>query len=121
LTTSETKTLDEIGGIPVTVAQAPTASSGSSPTGNSGASVVYVRDIAQVYEGTEDKLMIITGDGEPAAQINVTRQIGGNIVNIEQEALNKISELKRVLPPKIHIATVYDLAEFVRESIASVR
>lgn len=82
---------------------------------------LYVRDVAKVFEGTQDRLMLITGDGKPSAQINITRQIGANIVELEQGVLEKLSELKHVLPPAIHITVVYNLAEFIQESIHSVR
>src|SRR5207249_10354090 len=59
--------------------------------------------------------------GEPAAQINVTRQIGGNIVAIESDANKAISDLKKTSPPNLRMINVYDLAEFIRESIKSVR
>jgi CzcA family heavy metal efflux pump len=85
------------------------------------ASILYVRDVAEVFEGSQDKLMLISGNGEDSAQINITRQIGGNILNIEQDTLAEVENLKKVLPPKAMIQKVYDLAEFIRDSIASVR
>ncbi len=84
-------------------------------------SMTYVHDIASVFEGSEDRTMLISGNGEAAAQINVTRQIGGNILAIEQDALQRISEIKGNLPSTVHLTTVYDLAEFVHDSIISVR
>jgi CzcA family heavy metal efflux pump len=84
-------------------------------------SILYLRDIATVFEGSQDKLMLISGNGKPSAQINVTRQINGNILNIQKEALSEMQNLKRDLPPNVSIMKVYDLAEFVRESIGSVR
>jgi CzcA family heavy metal efflux pump len=86
-----------------------------------GAPAVYLRDIAQIFEGSQDKLMLVTGDGEEAAQINITRQIGGNILDIEHDAIKKSSELKRILPPGLRLKRVYDLAEFIQDSIGSVR
>jgi len=85
------------------------------------ASILYLRDIAQIFEGSQDKLMLISGNGQPSAQINITRQIGGNILNIQHEALAELENLKRNLPPKATIMKVYDLAEFIHDSIASVR
>jgi CzcA family heavy metal efflux pump len=83
--------------------------------------IVYLKDVATVFEGSEDKLMLISGNAEQAAQINVSRQIGGNILEIQKEAVQKIKELKGILPPLLKLSTVYDLAEFIQESIRSVR
>jgi len=117
LMSSELRNLDAVGNIVIPKeppAQETKSLETQSPT-------LYVRDIAKVFEGTQDRLMLITGDGKPSAQVNVSRQIGANIVELEQGVLQKLSELKHVLPPAIHITVVYDLAEFIKESIHSVR
>jgi CzcA family heavy metal efflux pump len=108
LMSGELKSLDVIGNIVV-----------SQPEGSD--SVLYLRDVAKVFEGNQDKIMLTTGNGEPAAQINVSRQIGANIVELEQGIQEKLTELKSVLPPALKLSTVYDLAEFIKESIRSVR
>jgi len=41
-----------------------------------------VSDVAEVREGTLDRTTLISGSGEPAAVVNVSRQIGGNILQI---------------------------------------
>jgi multidrug efflux pump subunit AcrB len=41
-----------------------------------------VRDVAVVRSGTEDHVQIISGDGKPAALLNITRQLGGNSIAI---------------------------------------
>ena len=43
---------------------------------------VYVGDVAEVREGVVDRTTLITGNGLPAANINVARQIRGNILDI---------------------------------------
>lgn len=91
------------------------------PVSGSGSAVVYLRDLARVFEGSEDKLMLVSGNGEPSAQINVSRQVGGNILNIEEDTVEQVKELQKTLPPLVKMTTVYDLAEFIRASIGSVR
>ena len=112
LMSGEIKSIDIIGNIVVGTRQ-------SGP--DKAVSLVSLRDVAQIFEGTEDKLMLATGNGEPAAQINLTRQIGGSILRIEQQAIEKVKELEKILPANVHLSIVYDLAEFVRDSISSVR
>lgn len=117
LMSSELRNLDAVGNIVIPkepAAQETKSSETQTPT-------LYVRDIAKIFEGTQDRLMLITGNGKPSAQVNVSRQIGANIVELEQGVLQKLAELKHVLPPAIHITVVYDLAEFIKESIHSVR
>jgi CzcA family heavy metal efflux pump len=85
------------------------------------ASPVRLKDVATIREGTADRHSLITGNGKPAAVVNVTRQIGGNIITVSQGVKQIAFHEKNLLPPTLHISTVYDLAEFVQESMGSVR
>jgi CzcA family heavy metal efflux pump len=85
------------------------------------ANPVRLRDIATVREGTADRRELVTGNGKPAAIINVTRQLGGNIISVAQQAKEIAFNGKNLIPSTLHLSTVYDLAEFVQESMASVR
>ncbi len=82
---------------------------------------VRLKDVAVVREGTADRKTLVTGNGKPAAIINVTRQIGGNINSVSQQVKGIAFHAQNLIPPTLHLSTVYDLAEFVRESMASVR
>ena len=81
---------------------------------------VYVGDIAEVRGGVVDRTTLITGNGQPAAVINVARQIRGNILAIAQGVEQTLREGARSLPPAIRISKVYDLAAFVSEAVRSV-
>jgi CzcA family heavy metal efflux pump len=84
-------------------------------------SPVRLRDIATIREGTEDRRTIVMGNGKPAAVINITRQIGGNIISVADQVKELAFHTQNVIPPTLHLSVVYDLAEFVKESVASVR
>jgi CzcA family heavy metal efflux pump len=80
-----------------------------------------VRDLATVSSGTEDHVRIISGDGRPAALLNITRQIGGNTVAIADSVAAIAANLKRQLPPGVHLKAVYDQSELVADAVKSVR
>jgi multidrug efflux pump subunit AcrB len=82
---------------------------------------IRVGDVAEVKYGAEDRTSIFTGDGVPAALISVTRQIGGNTVDIADEVDQVIADLQPQLPKGVKIERVYNQAAFVRASIANVR
>jgi CzcA family heavy metal efflux pump len=84
-------------------------------------SPVRLREIANIREGVADRRMLVTGNGRPAAIINVTRQIGGNIVNISQQVKDLAFHNQNAIPATLKLSTVYDLAEFVQESMGGVR
>ena len=80
-----------------------------------------VRDIATVVPGTEDHVRLMSGDGRPAALINVTRQIGGNTVAVADSVERVATELAKTLPPGVRLKLVYDQAALVRDAVGSVR
>ncbi|HEX4468067.1 MAG TPA: efflux RND transporter permease subunit [Gemmatimonadaceae bacterium] len=80
-----------------------------------------VRDLATVSSGTEDHVRIISGDGRPAALLNITRQIGGNTIGIADSVAAIAAGLKGQLPPGVHLKAVYDQAALVRDAVKSVR
>src|SRR6185437_6840093 len=80
-----------------------------------------VRDLATVSSGTEDHVRIISGDGRPAALLNITRQSGGNTVAIADSVAGIAANLKRQLPPGVHLKAVYDQSELVADAVKSVR
>src|SRR5205085_7801345 len=82
---------------------------------------VRLGDIAEVRDGVQDRTTLITGNGRPAALINISRQIGGNILQLVDQVQYLITHLGTSIPATLHLSVVYDLAEFVRESMKSVR
>ena len=80
-----------------------------------------VRDLATVSSGTEDHVRIISGDGRPAALLNITRQVGGNTVAIADSIAAIAAGLKAQLPPGVHLKAVYDQSELVVDAVKSVR
>ena len=80
-----------------------------------------VRDIATVQVGTEDRTRLIVGDGKPAALINITRQIGGNSLDIADSVAAIAANLRHTLPPGVVMKPLYDQASLVREAVRSVR
>ena len=80
-----------------------------------------VRDVARVTLGTEDHVRIISGDGHPAALLNITRQVGGNTVAVADSVARVFESLRRALPPGVRYKAVYDQAALVRDAVASVR
>ncbi len=82
---------------------------------------LYLGDLAEVREGLIDRTTLISGTGQPAALMNVARQIRGNILEVADGAWAALKEYRPSLPPSVKLQVVYDLAEFVRSAVASVR
>jgi CzcA family heavy metal efflux pump len=82
---------------------------------------IYLRDLATVQEGVTDPTILVSGDGKPAALVSVARQIRGNILDVVDGARAAIEGYQTSLPPTVRWKVVYDLAEFVKGAVASVR
>ena len=80
-----------------------------------------VRDIATVTLGSVDHVLIISGDGKPAALLNITRQPGGNTLAIADSVANLAATVRKTLPPGATLKPVYDQGALVRDAMASVR
>jgi multidrug efflux pump subunit AcrB len=80
-----------------------------------------VRDIATVTLGSIDHVLIISGDGKPAALLNITRQPGGNTLAIVDSVANLAAAARKTLPPGATLKPVYDQGALVRDAMASVR
>jgi CzcA family heavy metal efflux pump len=82
---------------------------------------VRVFDLGTVTRGAPDRTLLITGNGRDAVSMSIAQQIGANILTLKGGVDTVLGNLAGVLPAGIRISRVYDLAEFVEESIASVR
>ena len=100
------KNLDDIANAPVLV--------------KSGATI-RVRDVGTVTPGAPDRTLLVTGNGRDAVSVSIAQQIGANILDLKAGIDATLASIAKTLPAGIRITRVYDLAEFVEESIASVR
>src|SRR6266852_3764985 len=82
---------------------------------------IRVRDIAEVTDGVEDRRTLITGNGRPAALVNISAQIGANLLQLASQVKQLASNPGAALPSTLRLSVVYDLAEFVSSAIANVR
>jgi len=82
---------------------------------------IRVRDIGTVTPGAPDRTLLVTGNGRDAVSVSIAQQIGANILDLKAGVDATLASIAKVLPAGIRITRVYDLAEFVEESIASVR
>jgi CzcA family heavy metal efflux pump len=80
-----------------------------------------VADLGTVTPGAPDRTLLVTGNGRDAVVMTIAQQIGANILTLKGGVDRVLNGLGGVLPAGIRITRVYDLAEFVEESIANVR
>ena len=91
------------------------------PVKTAGGGTLRIADIGTVTPGAPDRTSLVTGNGRDAVSVAIAQQIGANILSLKAGVDEAMTRLFHVLPAGIHITRVYDLAEFVEDSIASVR
>ena len=81
---------------------------------------VYVRDIATVSDSTEDRRAVLRVNGRPGVRLRVTKQSGGNTVQIADAVRHEMERINREVPG-IRLIALDDQSVFIRQSIANVR
>jgi len=80
-----------------------------------------VSDLGTVTPGAPDRTLLVTGNGRDAVSMSISQQIGANILELKAGVDDVLIGLSKTLPAGIRMNRVYDLAQFVEESIVSVR
>ncbi|HVB85166.1 MAG TPA: efflux RND transporter permease subunit [Candidatus Dormibacteraeota bacterium] len=82
---------------------------------------IYIGDIATVERGFAPHYTIVTANAKPAVLININRQRGSNTMQVATAVKAELTQIKKELPPGVHVSTFYDQSWIVGESIKSVR
>ena len=81
---------------------------------------VYLRDIAVVSDGTEDREDLVRINGRPGVQVSVSKQSGRNTVAVAQAVRAEVARINQEMPA-IELTIRMDSAIFIERSIAAVR
>ena len=81
---------------------------------------VYVRDIADVRDATEDVRSILRINGKPGVRMQITKQSGTNTVQIAQLVRAEIERTNREVPG-VRLTLIDDTAKYIERSIGAVR
>jgi hydrophobic/amphiphilic exporter-1 (mainly G- bacteria), HAE1 family len=85
-----------------------------------GAVPVYLRDIAEVRDTTEDLRSFQRINGKAGVRLQITKQSGKNTVAIAEAARAEIERTNREVP-SVRLTLLNDQSKFIERSIASVR
>ncbi|AFY44654.1 efflux RND transporter permease subunit [Nostoc sp. PCC 7107] len=102
-------------------------SSGSSTTiTNTQSSVptrrVYLRDFAEIIDGSEQQRVFVSLNGEPAVKVSIQKQPDANTINVVDGVKQRVEELRQsgVIPEGTVITSTLDESKFIRNSISNV-
>jgi multidrug efflux pump subunit AcrB len=86
-----------------------------------GDRLVRVGDLGTVRYAPQDQFQIVSGNGKPAALINVSRQPKGSTLRVKQAVEAALDSVRPQLPASVKLEPVYDQAALVSDSMRSVR
>ncbi len=85
------------------------------------ATPIKLSEIASVEPALKETFLACESDLKPAVLVTVIKQQGTNAVAIMKQVEKRWQELERVLPPSVRVKKWYDMTDFIRRSVSSVR
>ncbi len=90
------------------------------PIRSVGGSMVYLRDVAHVEDGSPPQTNIVRVNGQRASLLSVIKTGNASTLDIVQGIRNKLPQIAAQLPPQLKITPLGDQSVFVRDSINGV-
>jgi HAE1 family hydrophobic/amphiphilic exporter-1 len=81
---------------------------------------VYLRDIADVYEGYREQTGAVYVNGQPAVMMQVQKQSGKNSVQTAKELRSRLTRIAREIPQDIKLTELSNTTDVIENSINQV-
>ena len=88
---------------------------------NIGGRAIYLRDVATVIDGQQEREQESYTNGKRAAEIVIQKQSGANTVNVIKNVKKKLAEIQKELPSDIEITTIIDSSDNIINTINSLK
>jgi HAE1 family hydrophobic/amphiphilic exporter-1 len=82
--------------------------------------VVYLRDIADVFEGYRDQESLVLVNGQPSVMLMVQKQSGKNSVQTARELRSRLDRISREVPQDIKIIENFNTTDQIEDSLREV-
>ncbi|WP_204103358.1 MULTISPECIES: efflux RND transporter permease subunit [Spirulina sp. CCY15215] len=83
---------------------------------------IYLRDVAEIIDGSEDRRVFVTLNGKPAVKVSIQKQPDANTIEVVKNVKNRIKFLQEagVIPAEMEMITTLDESRFIQNSIRNV-
>ena len=88
---------------------------------NVGGRAIYLRDVATVVDGQQEREQESYTNGLRAAEIVIQKQSGANTVNVIKNVKKKLADIQKELPSDIEITTIIDSSDNIINTINSLK
>ncbi|GAX42503.1 acriflavin resistance protein [Tolypothrix sp. NIES-4075] len=94
----------------------------SSPTSTTPPHRVYLRDFAEVIDGTEDQRVSVYLNRQPAVKLSVQKQPDANTITVVEGVKQRIKQLQQsgLIPADMVLTATTDESRFIRNSLNDV-
>jgi len=89
--------------------------------GYSNGKTIYLRDVARVIDGVEERYQESYVNGIQGAQIVIQKQADANTVNVIKGIKKEMKKIEKNLPSNIHIRTVVDGSDNILNTLNSLK
>ena len=89
--------------------------------GYSQGKTIYLRDVARVVDGVEEKYQESYIDGAQGAQIIIQKQADANTVNVIRGVKKELKKIEKTLPSDIKLGTVVDGSSNILNTLNSLK
>jgi multidrug efflux pump len=87
---------------------------------NTGSTLVYLKDVANIEMGARSYDQTCTLDQRPSVALSVYQLPGSNALDVARGVRDRMKQLKERFPPGIDYQIIYDTTPFINESINEV-
>ncbi len=82
---------------------------------------VYLKDVAEVYDGYEEMEEELKMDGKPTVAMMIMKQSGSNTIQVSSRINKRLELIKKDLPEGLVLSPIFDSAEFIGQSVKQVK
>jgi len=82
--------------------------------------MVYVRDVAHVYDGSAVQTNVVDKDGKPSVILTILKSGDASTLEVVDRIRAALPQVQSTLPPDLHVDIVSDQSFFVRASVNGV-
>jgi hydrophobic/amphiphilic exporter-1 (mainly G- bacteria), HAE1 family len=81
---------------------------------------IYLRDLANVFDGYRDETSLVYVNGQSAVMLQVQKQSGKNSVQTAKDLRARLTRITKELPPDIKITEIFNTTDMVQNSLNQV-
>ncbi|MBD2194476.1 MULTISPECIES: efflux RND transporter permease subunit [Calothrix] len=116
------KNAQELRNLSFEVGSTSSANSASNPLSTIPARRVYMRDFAEIIDGSELQRVYVLLNGEEAVKVSIQKQPDANTIDVVDGVKKRLEELRQsgVIPEGTILTPTLDESRFIRNSISNV-